>query len=270
MRRATNRQCVFCGASEVTDEHVWPEWVSRFLNDEVLPDVEFGKSRYETDPSTLEKRQLGRKWGGPQLDIKVKRVCEPCNGRWMSDIEKAAIPYLKPMIQGEQVPLDKRAREIVATWAFLRAVMAEYTHPEQIAVPESHRRWLYKERKPPRYGVYVWVAGYIGEQWAGYYQHVPLATHKRPIRAGYRPDHMNAYGITFSVYKLVFQVFGATTSPKGADLRHGSSLGETTHRIWPHRDSGVTILPRRLRFDDAGLSNFADIYIPGSDWSPEA
>lgn len=261
----TRKRCVFCGANEVTDEHVWPDWISRFLNEEVLPDAEFGKLRYETDPSTLEKRQVGRTWGGPQLDIKVKRVCEPCNNRWMSDIEKAAIPYLKPMIRGDQVDLDRRARELVATWAFLRVVMAEYTHPDQIAVPESHRRWLYKERKPPRKGVYVWLAGYLGEQWAGYYQHVPLATHKRPIGSSYRPGHMNAYGVTFSIYKLVFQVMGATTAPKGGDLRHTGLLADTTCRIWPAARDAATALPRRMRFDDAGLSNFADIFVPGTD-----
>lgn len=266
MAKAGNRQsCVFCGAGEVTDEHVWPDWVGRYLNEEVLPGFEFGKSRSETDPKTMERRQVGRKWGGPQLDIKVKRVCQPCNSQWMSEVEKAAIPYLKPMIRGEQVPLDKAAREIVATWAFLRVVMAEYTHPAQIAVPESHRRWIYKERKPPRQGVYVWLAGYVGEQWAGFYQQVPLATHKRPIGTGYRPGHMNAYGVTFSIYKLVFQVFGATTSPKGGDLRHAGPLGEVSCRIWPNRSDETVLLPKLIRFDDDGLRSFANIFVPGTD-----
>ncbi len=261
----TRKRCVFCGADEVTDEHVWPEWISRFLNDEVLPDAEFGKSRFETDPSTMQQRQVGRKWGGPQLDIKVKRVCEPCNSRWMSAIEKAAIPYLKPMIRGQQVPLDEQARDIVATWAFLRVVMAEYTHPKQIAIPEAHRRWLYKERRPPRQGVYVWLAGYVGEQWGGFYQHVPLATHKRPIGSGYRPGHMNAYGVTFAIYKLVFQVFGATTAPPGGDLRHTGPLGNATFRIWPNRGTETVALPRSSGFGDAGLRDFANIFVPPTD-----
>lgn len=261
----TRKCCVFCGADEVTDEHVWPEWISRYLNDEVLPGAEFGKSRFETDPSTMQRRQVGRKWGGPQLDLKVKRVCKPCNNHWMSDIETGAIPYLKPMIRGEQVSLDEEARDIVATWAFLRAVMAEYTHPDQIAVPEAHRRWLYKERRPPRQGVYVWLAGYVGEQWAGFYQQVPLATHKRPIGSGYRPGHMNAYGVTFAIYKLVFQIFGATTSPKGGDLRHSGPLGEVTCRIWPNGSGGVAPSPKLVRFDDVGLADFANIFVPSTD-----
>lgn len=258
------QRCVFCGADEVTDEHVWPDWISRFLN-EAMPGVEFGKARFAVDPSTLEQRQVGRKWGGPQLDIKVKRVCEPCNSGWMSDTEKAAIPYLKPMILGEQVPVDRRAREVLSAWAFLRVVMAEYTHPKQIAVPESHRRWLYKERKPPRKGVYVWLAGYLGEDWAGFYQHVPLATHKRPIGAGYRPGKMNAYGCTFSIYKLVFQVFGATTAAKGGDLRHSGPLAEVTSRIWPSGSNATEVLAKGVRFNDAGLRDFASIFVPPTD-----
>jgi hypothetical protein len=255
---------VFCGENEVTDEHVWPEWVGRFLR-ELMPDADFGKSRFEVNPETLEHQPVGRKWGGPQLDIKVKRVCEPCNTGWMSDLENAAIPYLKPMIRGEQVALDRQAREAVATWAFLRAVMAEYTHPKQVAVPESHRRWLYKEQRPPRKGVYIWLAGYLGEQWGGFYQHVPLATHKGSIGSGYRPGHMNAYGVTFTVYKLVLQVFGATTSPKGGDMRHAGALGEATARIWPSAPGESIALPKLARFDDAGLPNFASIFVPGTD-----
>jgi len=269
MRLTGRNRCVFCGAKEVTDEHVWPDWVSRFLNEEVLPDAELGKQRFETDPATMQQRPVGRKWGGPALDMKVKRVCGPCNRGWMGDVEQAAIPHLKPMIRGERVPVDRDARDALATWAFLRVLMAEYTHPKQVAVPESHRRWLHRERRPPRQGVYIWLASYVGERWAGYYQHVPLATHKRPIGAGYRPGKMNAYGVTFGVYKLVFQVFGATTAPRGGgDLRHAGPLGDATFRIWPNRGGETIALPRPVGFDDAGLRDFANIFVPPTDKPP--
>lgn len=237
------RRCVFCGTGEVTDEHVWPGWINRFLNEEVLPGAEFGKAIFNTDPSTMQRRPGGRKWGGPQLDIKVKRVCEQCNSQWMSDVEKAAIPYLKPMIRGEQVPMGRRAREALSTWAFLRAAMAGYTHPKQMAMPESHRRWLYKERRPPPKGVYVWLAGYLGEQWGCYYQHVPLSTHRRPFRTRYRSDRVNAYGVTFSVYKVVFQVFGSTTAPKDGDLRHTGPLAESPAASGPTGVTGLRSSP---------------------------
>jgi len=247
---------VFCGTAEVTDEHVWPDWINRAL----LPELKLHKVRTKTDPVSKQTEGVGPSWGGPDLDIKVKRVCGTCNSGWMSDLENEAKPYLTPLILGEAVVLDRRAREIVAAWTFLRVVMAEYTHPRQIAVPEFHRRWLYKERRPPRQGVYIWLAGYSGEDWAAFYRHVPLATHKRPIGSGYRPGHMNAYGVTFAVYKLVFQVFGTTTAMPGGDIQQRGTLGASTLRIWPGRGKDSIVAPVGQPLTDATMDRFANIF----------
>src|SRR3954454_12205133 len=108
---AKNR-CVFCGAAEVTDEHVWPDWISRTL----LPELKLRKVRTRTDPASKQTEEVGRSWGGPGLDIKVKRVCGACNSGWMSELENEAKPYLTPLILGEATELDRQAREIVAAW----------------------------------------------------------------------------------------------------------------------------------------------------------
>jgi hypothetical protein len=179
----------------------------------------------------------------------------------MSELENHAKPHLKPLILGERVPLDRKAREIVATWAFLKSLMAQYTHPTQAPAPSAHYRWLYKERRPPRHGVYIWLAGYLGDRWGGFYRHVPLSTLKRPAGPDNRADHLNAYGVTFAVYKLVFQVFGATTERHGANLQHIGPLGMTTTRIWPNRGEGTVLVPQPLGFDDTGLEDFSMIFV---------
>jgi hypothetical protein len=254
MGSAGSRRCVFCGGEGLTREHVWPNWISG-----VLPKgIELEVSKTQTDPKTELTKPLGSPWRSVRFDLTVRRVCGACNGGWMSRLEEAAKPLLVPLILGESALLDAEERRVIAAWALLRVVMAEYIDPTQIAVPAAHRRWLFKEKKPPRHGVYIWMAGYEGEDSAGFYRHVPLASH---LDSSYRSEQVNSYGVTFGIYKLVFQVFGATTAPRaGGDLRQGGDLAERTVRLWPEtRD--VVYLPPERRLSKADLDYFANVFV---------
>lgn len=250
------RRCVFCGDPALTQEHVWPAWISG-----VLPDgLRYRVARTQTNPRTEETQRIGRDWSGEALDLKVKRVCGSCNSGWMSRLEDDAKPLLTPLILGEHAATTADERGVLATWALLRIIMAEYTDPRQIAVPEAHRRWIFKERKPPKHGVYVWVASYAGDDSAGFYRHAPIATHKDKWGRGFRPEHVNAYGVTFGIYKLVFQVFGATTAPRGGgDLQQGGDLAARTSRIWP-ATRGTAVLPVGEPLSSAQLDSFANVF----------
>jgi len=39
---------------------------------------------------------------------KLKLVCQPCNGEWMSGMEKAVKPLLTPMFEGRRVELNEQ------------------------------------------------------------------------------------------------------------------------------------------------------------------
>lgn len=67
--------CPFCGAADLTDEHIFPDWVSRLFRDK------------------------GMKLRG-RLDQTVP-VCGRCNHRWLSVLEQSAQPILTPMIEGQ-------------------------------------------------------------------------------------------------------------------------------------------------------------------------
>jgi len=102
------------------------------------------------------------------------------------------------------------------------------------------------------------MAGYEGEDSAGFYRHVPLASH---LAATYRSERVNSYGVTFGIYKLVFQVFGATTAPRaGGDLRQGGDLAERTVRLWPGNREAAYMPPQR-RLSEADLDYFANVFV---------
>lgn len=253
MPEITARRCIFCGSTELDEEHVWPQWVARLLPD----DLDVTTTRTQSDVHTGSTAAIGPAWGGPPLDMTVRRTCKTCNSGWMSDLENAAKPHLTPLIFGQQTFLDADAQRIAATWALVRVFVAEFTHPREIAVPAIHRQWVYERRAPPTAGIYVWLAGYAGQRWAGYYRHHPLSAFEGTKRPD-GPEHVNGYGVTFGVYKLIFQVFGSTVAPLGGDMQQGGALGHSTYRIWPA--ASPCLLPVGVPLGDETLEMFADVF----------
>lgn len=116
-----------------------------------------------------------------------------------------------------------------------------------------------RKEHPPRHGVFIWLAGYAGADSAGFYRRAPLATHKDKDGRGFRPERINAYGVTFGIYKLIFQVFGATTAPRGSNLQQGGDLGRRTARIWP-ACKGEMELPAGAPLTPGQLDFFANVF----------
>ena len=64
------------------------------------------------------ERRIIQPSGGP-FTKKLRIVCEPCNGIWLSGMEEAAKPLLLEMFSvGGQVRLDAEAQLTLARWAF--------------------------------------------------------------------------------------------------------------------------------------------------------
>src|SRR6266508_2629033 len=101
-------RCAFCRATEVTDEHVWPKWVSRKLA---------GHDGF-TMPSPHGPRRMR------SLDITAP-VCVTCNNRWLSVLEKDVQPVLGPLIHGEERTLAPDEQRLLATWAIKTALMLD-------------------------------------------------------------------------------------------------------------------------------------------------
>lgn len=174
----------------------------------------------------------------------------------MSDLENAAKPLMESLILGKAVSLSVAEQELIASWAFLRVVIAEYTEPKELSVPGAHRRWLHKHRRPPRRGVYIWLASYSGERVAGYYEHAPLCRHPRRREAG----PTNAYGVTFGIYKALFQVFGSVTEPRNDEIAQGGYLAGSTARIWPPKRPKTVRTPIGTGIDDRSLGYFTSVF----------
>lgn len=211
--------CVFCGwTGKLTNEHVWPDWMARFVIEEVRA------------PWVLANNKgVERIWDAPMFHLKVNRVCGTCNHGWMHDLETKVQPFVKWMILGRDCRLAADTQASLALWCCLRSFMAQFALGVEV-IPPEHFRWVYERREPPTSAA-VWVALYGGRRYPVY-----AANRGLTIVAGgpyANPTGHNAYFATLSVGRLVSQVFGHYLPNSRIDLNPPAALRGVIERIWP-------------------------------------
>lgn len=149
-------ECAFCGLDKrLSLEHVWPEWLLKHVP--------------PPDPSERKIRSIGvfssitglddiqdRDEGPRSTPVLVRAVCEPCNNKWMSDLENEAKPVLVPLLDGRDLRLKSEEADVLRRWAFKTVTMIEYTAGDRRAVTKEQRRYFFEHRDVPP-GVRMWI-----------------------------------------------------------------------------------------------------------------
>jgi hypothetical protein len=132
--------CFFCGPTlnPLTEEHVWPQWVSRLL---------FGKydSTHFVNVRSTGDNTTGL-WKSRNIEVTTKTVCDKCNNVWLSRFENNEIkPIATPLIvDSSDVLLTPSDQWKLAAWAYKIAMLLE------VAIPADERAPLFfapSERK---------------------------------------------------------------------------------------------------------------------------
>jgi hypothetical protein len=141
--------CRFCGATnrQITNEHVWPEWLADYL-------PTFRRHGHSERWSSAAGRQ---RWRQPLLMATVRVFCDACNSGWMSEIEAGAKPIVGPMMTGLSVELDPAAQRVVANWAVLKGLVAVQTSQTEQPIQAKQYHDVYSARGAPTDTVRVWV-----------------------------------------------------------------------------------------------------------------
>ena len=239
----------------MTDEHVWPDWLSRFLMfDEHLDWI-------HADDEGI--RQIKR---APAFSRKVRRVCVTCNNGWMSRLEENAKPLLKWMIVGRSCSLDFKSRQLLAFWAAKTVLMGHFMDRTASEVPASYFAAMYAardKRRPPN-GTRVWLAFYAGSRhplYWGFRGHGIEITSPIGVRSEVR-----AFTGTISVGRFVVQVFGHDDSPIPVRVGRSAWRHDATIQIY-HRPRGSQ-WPPPVELDDDMLREFGhdpQIHVAPSD-----
>jgi hypothetical protein len=151
------RQCAFCPSTNLTQEHVWGNWVNG-----VIP-----KTTFTTRRKTSQEGDFTQ-WQTIGINQTARIVCESCNNHWMSDLEtEEAKPAMSDMIRyGGAVSLLSRGMASITAWAFKMTVIANfvgllknepyfsnserYRFATTLKVPSGVQMWLFALNTPGR------------------------------------------------------------------------------------------------------------------------
>lgn len=95
-------ECIFCGAREVTAEHVFSRgWLRRLWG---LPKGhQLGHQHVRSHSERGDEFNI--RWSKQEADLIVYCVCSGCNSGWMNTLDRRAQKIIDPMTQGEPTRL---------------------------------------------------------------------------------------------------------------------------------------------------------------------
>jgi hypothetical protein len=153
--------CIFCGATNLTFEHMFPQWCHRFMLPRPPGRISMYRGIEYADRTVSTPRTTARHI----RDWQIKCVCGgshlTCNNGWMRDLENAVRPIMIPLIRGEEVRINSHHQGILATWAAMKMMISEYDQNARITVHHMQRKYMFRHHIPPRNGWGVWVGNYL-------------------------------------------------------------------------------------------------------------
>ena len=117
-----------------TREHIFPKWLVKFMG---IGRLSVRSEHYVRAETTIERKDVR---DASPLARTEGRVCAACNNGWMSALEVAAMPILKPLIDGTTNLYSCRGDEArtLGRWAAKTAYVLNAASAYPVKVPQSH------------------------------------------------------------------------------------------------------------------------------------
>jgi hypothetical protein len=249
------KPCIFCRKTPVTEEHVFPKWMSEALRRDprglklpapVVLETAYGEHRWVTD-NPLENR--------------ARCVCAGCNNGWMSAVEAAAKPAITAMMRNESCTLGPVTQQAIATWGCLKTIIGRYYYKSpndpSPGVRQDWRDYLFTNRKPSGNWL-VLIGRYDGKrpQWSTVH-HFPLLRDNETgeITLASATEH-DSLVMTLIVGYFAIKVLGIVKS------RANFPGYDFLLRIWPQTSPLHLIWPPPISIrDDATLQRFEQLFV---------
>ena len=152
MNQASGKQCIFCGGSKLSKEHVFSRWTHALLKPagtaQIYPETDSRLAINFVTGEAARYQNIIRRQGRP-ITRQIRRPCVSCNGGWMSALDSAVISALTPLIQGRPSPLSPDDQARIGAWTFLKTVVAEYGIEETRCIPDDQRLAFFRDQRVP-------------------------------------------------------------------------------------------------------------------------
>jgi hypothetical protein len=143
-----SRLCAFCPNPANTLEHLWPDWILKSLSASQPIRHSIGRrpAFYVNNPA-----------------VKVRAVCEQCNGGWMSDLEALNRPVIGALIHDISFPLDEAQQASLAAWTLKTGMVLDaINRRDRVPFYSAIERSLLRTQSSMPSGTAVWFARFSG------------------------------------------------------------------------------------------------------------
>jgi hypothetical protein len=223
-------KCAFCESSQISlsKGHIWPECFG-----EILPsDAKYHEEKvgyFNTFETTVPGPEKFKRVGtGPLQKRRPRNTCIKCNGGWMSILEKASLPVVRPLVLGESSLLDTRGMNLLAPMLALVSLRVELTAKSMRAVPQSEIKNLMENGRPSA-NWRIWIARHSGPMDCAY-RYTAMQIESEPT-AKFGPEYCNTQVTTLFVDQLYAHLLFSTTWPNFQGYE-----GVSLTQIWPAND----------------------------------
>jgi hypothetical protein len=198
----------------------------------ILPsDARYHEQKIGTFSTFVSKIPGPEKWERVETGALQKRrprnTCLKCNTGWMSQIESAALPVVRPLILGEPSVIQSRSIQHLASVFALISMRIELTARVMKTVPSIEKDML-RQTLIPSENWRIWIARHAGKDLRDYlYRYAAMQISVEPT-AAYGPEHCNTHVTTLIVGQLYVHALFSTVWPDFPGY-HGAALAQ----VWP-------------------------------------
>jgi hypothetical protein len=198
---------------------------------------------------------------GDVRDWQVLCVCAGCNNGWMRQrVDESARPVMIPLMQGHRIRLSPQQQRAIATWAAMKAMVAEFGESEAVTTHHTQRKYLMRHLRPPdRWS--VWIAHYKRTNDSFLWLSTPflvLPDKLAKARPDKRATFYNSQVSTQVIGELLVHVIRSPHPRLARMWRFHLPQRQGIFRIWPVSDYGITWPLATV--DDTSASYIADAY----------
>jgi len=240
--------CIFCGAANVTKEHVFSRWTHQYLGPR-----EKGKALSLQGIRNFNRKETREaKLPGQLRDWQVKAVCggdtTTCNNGWMRSLEERARPLLEQLITGVpkkpdqdgKFQLSAKEQELIAAWAALKAIVGQYGEGDWPTTHHTQRKRLRAREIPPENGWGIWIGHFERKAWRpGWVSTAISILPEKSKRFHAKKPYFNSHSTTQVIGNLFIQVIHTPMPGFIERWRFPLPHKGTLIRIWPPANYSV-------------------------------
>lgn len=225
-------RCIFCGEGKLSKEHIWANWLREYIP----RPLEKHKVRSALIMPDDIKEKVQVRSGDPH-SRRIRCVCRGCNNGWMSQLQELAKPVLIPLIKGQATIINRKNARLLAGWASMFVMVAEFMNSEMVAVPAQDRAWLRLHKTPPSHWR-IWVGSHECTQISKWNHNVVTLAHGEDEKGAQSyPPVPNTQTSTFLVGdQLLFHVMSSVVGRRLVSRwRHPKGIEAKLPLVWPFK-----------------------------------